>query len=199
MRIYRIFIQILIMVSVVGVALAQKSESSAKTTTVLNKTLVLYKDKSITARQEEVFKLIEPELLKKENRDKSEALSYYSQFEFKFLSEASDKLALNKLLLIQMTALDASMFASTNRAEQNEGFSLSLAVLEKKNSQFSKLQITQDEIDQNIGLILTAMDYLKFRLSTMQTSGAADFKEARERNLKIFYENLKKKNKVKFL
>lgn len=199
MHIYRIFIQILMLTSFVSIALAQKSESSAKTTTVLNKTLVLYKDKSITARQEEVFKLIESELLKKENRDKSEALSYYAQFEFKFLSEASDKLALNKLLLIQMTALDASMFSSSTRVEQNDGFSLSLAALEKKNSQFSKLQITQDEIDQNIGLILSAMEYLKFRLSTMQTSGAADFKEARERNLKIFYENLKKKNKVKFL
>lgn len=199
MATYRIFIQILMVFGLISYAFAQKNESSSKAVTVLNKTLVLYKDKSITARQEEVFKLIESELLKKENRDKSEALSYYAQFEFKFLSEASDKLALNKLLLIQMTALDASMFSSTTRADSNETFSLSLTALEKKNPQYSKLQITQDEINQNIGLVLSAMDYLKFRLSTMQTSGATDFKDARERNLKIFYENLKKKNKVKFL
>lgn len=174
---------------------------SARAAKVINRTLVLFKDQSITFRQLEVFKIVESMLTSDLVRTKTEEFTYYSQFEFRYLNDGQDKGALNRLLLIQLTASDANLFTSSSgrTAQQKDEVLIDLQSLIKKYPDSLRLQITQDEINQIITNLTTAMGYLKFRLSTMQTSASSDLKDQKERNLKLHFENLKKKNKVKFL
>lgn len=184
--------------SIAGQIEPNQSASSAKT---INRTLVLFKDQSITSRQLEVFKIVESMLTSDLIRTKTEEFVYYSQFEFRYLNDGHDKGALNRLLLIQLTSSDANLFSSSSgrTAQQKEEVLIDLQSLVKKYPDSIQMQITQDEINQIVMNLTSAMGYLKFRLSTMQASASSDIKDQKERNLKLHFENLKKKNKVKFL